>query len=291
MKRVVIYSNKVIDQNADYYATLFKALAFWKADVFVCSQFFNNAKGLMPKDVQVITEEAIIANNPDVIISLGGDGTFLNSIQFIKDSGIPVMGINMGRLGFLANVAKEEIEIALDKYFSGQYKIDSRELLQAQSENHVFGTFNYALNEITLHKKDSASMISIHAYVDGAFLNSYWADGLIISTPTGSTAYSLSCGGPIMTPSSNNILITPIAPHNLNVRPVVLSNTSELKLIVEGRSSTHLISLDSRSHTLSTKAEVTIKKSDFKINIIQLEGSDFFSTMRNKLLWGLDKRN
>lgn len=229
--------------------------------------------------------------NIDVLISIGGDGSLLDTLMYVRNSGIPILGINTGRLGFLASVAKEDIEKALEMLFQKKYVLDKRSLLRLESKNNLFGELNYALNEVTIHKKDTVSMITIHAYIDGEFLNSYWADGLIISTPTGSTAYSLSCGGPIIAPESESLVITPMSPHNLNVRPIVIPDKSVLKLQIEGRSKDYLVSLDSRSEIVDESFELTIRKEDFSINLVKLEMQNFLSTIRNKLLWGLDKRN
>lgn len=229
--------------------------------------------------------------NIDVLISIGGDGSLLDTLMYVRNSGIPILGINTGRLGFLASVSKEDIEQALEMLVQKKYVLDKRSLLRLESKNNLFGEVNYALNEVTIHKKDTVSMITIHAYIDGEFLNSYWADGLIISTPTGSTAYSLSCGGPIIAPESESLVITPMSPHNLNVRPIVIPDKSVLKLKIEGRSKDYLVSLDSRSEIVDESFELTIRKEDFSINLIKLEMQNFLSTIRNKLLWGLDKRN
>ena len=227
----------------------------------------------------------------DCMLSIGGDGTFLETLTYIRNSGIPVLGINTGRLGFLANVAKTEISSAVDALVKKKFSVEKRALLSVTAPNNLFGEINYALNELTIFKKDSSSMITIHTYINGDYLNSYFADGLIIATPTGSTAYSLSCGGPLVMPSSQNFVITPIAPHNLNVRPLIISDDNEIKLKVEGRSSHYLASLDSRNEIIDSSIELTIKKADFYFHFIKLENQNFFNTIRNKLLWGLDKRN
>lgn len=232
-----------------------------------------------------------IRGKADVMLSIGGDGTMLNTIALVKDSGIPILGINTGRLGFLASISKDEIGMAIDSILQGKFSLDRRELIKLVNGEKYFGDLNYALNEISIHKKDSASMIVIHAFLNGQFLNSYWADGLIISTPTGSTAYSLSCGGPIVVPETQNFVITPIAPHNLNVRPIVFPNDYEIMLKIEGRSKSCLIALDSRSVSIDKSFELKITKQDFKINLIKIGDKDFLSTIRNKLLWGLDLRN
>ncbi len=227
----------------------------------------------------------------DFLFSIGGDGTFLETLLLVRSSGIPVMGINTGRLGFLSSVASEEVEQAVDAVLKKGYTLDKRSLLRMETSAGLFGETNYALNEITVHKKDSASMIIIHAMLNGQFLNSYWADGLIVSTPTGSTAYSLSCGGPIVMPGSENFVITPVAPHNLTVRPIIISDKDELRLKVEGRNQHVLVSLDSRSATIDPLTELVIRKERFSLNLVKLKHHDFPGTLRTKLNWGLDKRN
>lgn len=231
--------------------------------------------------------------DPDTycMISIGGDGTLLDTITLLQDSGIPVLGINTGRLGFLSAVSTEEVDMAARMLLSGEFTLDRRTLLQLVAPDDLFGNFSFALNELTVLKRDTSTMISISAYVDGQFLNTYWADGLIIATPTGSTGYSLSCGGPIISPESRNFIITPIATHNLTVRPIVIPDTSTVKLRISGRSQEYLVVLDSRSRPLSTSVELLIKKARFSINLICLGQKDFFKTIRNKLAWGLDKRN
>ena len=225
------------------------------------------------------------------LFSIGGDGTLLETLSLIRNSEIPVMGINTGRLGFLSSISKEEIDFAIDAVMARKYMIDKRSLLRLETKTNLFGKVNYALNDITIHKSDASSMISIHVWLDGQFLNTYYANGLIISTPTGSTAYSLSCGGPITMPSSENFIITPVAPHNLNVRPLIISDQSVLKIKVESRSDNPMVTLDSRSETIEGDMDLVIKKESFGINIVKLEDHDFLSTLRNKLNWGVDKRN
>ncbi len=228
----------------------------------------------------------------DFLFSIGGDGTFLDAVTFVRESGIPIVGINSGRLGFMADIAQDEIPQALNDIVAGKYSIEERNLLQLEtSRNGLFEEFNYALNEFTVHKKDSASMITIHTYLNNEYLNSYWADGLIIATPTGSTAYSLSVGGPILIPNTQNFIISPISPHNLTVRPIVVPNHHEITLRVEGRSESYLASLDSRSCTFESSTELKIKKADFQIKVLKLNTHSFYGTLRNKLMWGADKRN
>ena len=228
---------------------------------------------------------------PDLLISIGGDGTMLDTVTAIGDSEIPIVGFNTGRLGFLANNAKEEAKQIVEMLLKGDYELEQRSLLSLETDDKLFGKNNFALNELTVHKKDSASMMTIHTYINNVYLNSYWADGLILSTPTGSTAYSLSCGGPILIPQSKSFVINPIAPHNLSARPIIVSDDVEIKLRIEGREDEFLATLDSRTRTINNATELKVVKSKFCINLVKFEGQNFYNTIRNKLLWGMDKRN
>ena len=227
----------------------------------------------------------------DLTISMGGDGTFIETVGYIRDSQVPIIGINTGRLGFLANISRDQIESSLDMIRNKKYEYQLRSLLRIKTEENLFGDDNFALNEVTFHKKDTSSMITVHASLDDKYLNSYWADGLIVSTPTGSTAYSLSCGGPIVTPGCKVHILTPIAPHNLNVRPMVVPDHLPIKLSLEGRERKYLISLDGKSMNIRKGEEVLIEKAEFMINVIKFEENNFLDTIRNKMLWGKDKRN
>ncbi len=227
----------------------------------------------------------------DFLISIGGDGTLLDTVKLIKKKNIPVLGINTGRLGFLANVAQTEVHEALSDLINGNYTIDARALLHLKGAENYFNGLHFSLNDFVIHKNDTSSMIVVNTFLNGEFLNGYWSDGLIISTPTGSTGYSLSCGGPILFPHSESFVVTPIAPHNLNVRPIVVSNKNIISFEVEGRSSSFLISLDSRSVSVPYTSRLTIQKSNLELNLVQLKGQNYLSTLRKKLMWGLDKRN
>jgi NAD+ kinase len=236
-------------------------------------------------------DAASFKNNADIVLSLGGDGTFLKTVLYVRDSQIPILGINMGRLGFLANLNKDKIEEAVRLMIKEDYTLTVRSLIQMESQQQYFGKHNFALNELAIHKKDSASMISVQVMVGNDYLNNYWADGLIISTPTGSTGYSLSCGGPIVSPETPVFVITPIAPHNLNVRPIIIKDDLEIRVKVNDRNYTHLLTLDSRSELIQENAEIVIRKAPFSILTVQFSNFSFFDTIRDKLLWGLDKRN
>jgi len=229
----------------------------------------------------------------DMLISIGGDGTMLRAVTLVRDSGVPILGINAGRLGFLATVQKENIAAFMQIVIDKKYKISKRALLSLTSdpENKAIEGLNFALNEISVGRKDTTSMITIETYLDDEFLNSYWADGLIIATPTGTTGYSLSCGGPILTPDVKSLVITPIAPHNLNARPLVIPDTTEIRIKVSGREEQYLVSLDSRITSATNDTILTIKKTNFEINMVEIPGETFLKTLRTKLLWGEDRRN
>ena len=227
----------------------------------------------------------------DFVISLGGDGTLLETITHVGRYETPILGVNIGRLGFLATTNKEMILEALDYIENKEFEIDSRMLLKVDTLDPIFNDLNFGLNEVTVLKQDTASMITVHASIDDEFLNSYWADGLIIATPTGSTGYSLSCGGPVVMPHSNNLILTPVSPHNLNVRPLVVSDSCTISLEVESRSNYFMVSLDSRSIIIKSGLKLQIKKEDFKAKLIKFDGYSFVNTLRKKLNWGLDVRN
>ena len=227
----------------------------------------------------------------DFMLSLGGDGTLLGTLAYLKNTSIPVIGVNLGRLGFLSLVPKNEIEQALHSLQNGHFKLEKRTVLELHSENNLFAPFNYALNDFTIHKRDSGSMITIETYLNGDYFNSYWADGIIVCTPTGSTAYSLSCGGPIIFPESNNFAITPVAPHNLTIRPVIVPDSSIISFKVKGRGANCLVSLDARYHSIDNINEIAIQKAGFMLNLVKLNNQNFINTLREKLNWGFDSRN
>ena len=232
-----------------------------------------------------------LKNKANFLLSIGGDGTLLKAVTYVRESEIPIMGINTGRLGFISSISADQIDDAITDILKGNYKINERTLLELSSDKKLFKDKNFALNEVAVSKKDTSSMIRIDTYVDDEFLNTYWADGLVISTPTGSTGYSLSCGGPIIMPGTNNIIITPNAPHNLNVRPIVIDDNSVIKLKVEDRDQLALVSLDSRSRAFDSETELIIKKADFKVKLVQPQNNSLIKTIRHKLMWGLDKRS
>lgn len=242
--------------------------------------------------VKKIDDYNQVRGSADFLISLGGDGTILETISFIRNSGIPIVGINTGRLGFLAGVTVEKaVDSAVEELIAKKFSLDKRTLLRLDTQSNLFGDVNYAMNELTVQRKESSAMMTIHCWVDGVFLNSYWADGLIIATPTGSTAYSLSCGGPLMIPDAKSFVITPLSPHNLNVRPLIIPDDSEIKLKVEGRDQQFIASLDARMQPFGESEELILRKGDFKISLVRFDNQHFFDVIREKLMWGVDKRN
>jgi NAD+ kinase len=227
----------------------------------------------------------------DFVLSMGGDGTLLETITYIERRNIPILGINLGRLGFLATTQRDDIKNAIDLLIDRKFKINERSLIKLIHGEDLFNNLNYGLNEFAILKRDTSSMIVVHTYLNKEYLNSYWADGLLISTPTGSTGYSLSCGGPLVMPQNNLFIITPVSPHNLNVRPLIVPDDSVISFEVESRSNNFLISLDSRSVKVPTSTKLAVKKEDFKIRLIELDNYNYFHTLRKKLNWGLDLRN
>jgi len=250
-------------------------------------------KQIVKKEYKTFQSHAELDDSFDIMISIGGDGTILRAATLVRDSGIPILGINAGRLGFLAMVQKDEIAEFLQLIIEKKYTISERNLISLSGTPNIpeIADINFAMNEISVSRKDTTSMITIETYLNDEFLNSYWADGLIISTPTGSTGYSLSCGGPILTPNVSSLVITPIAPHNLNARPLVIPDDTIIRLKVTGREEQYLVSLDSRIASVKNESELTIRKTPFKIKMVEIHEETFLKTLRNKLLWGEDKRN
>ena len=253
------------------------------------NQFYSAVK--IKGKYTTFNSAADLDDDIDCMISLGGDGTLLDTVTLVQNKGIPVLGINYGRLGFLANIGKEEIRSAIRALVQGTYVTEKRTLIHLDADIPIFNGMPYALNEFTLQKKDSSSMIKIHTYLNGEFLNTYWADGLIVATPTGSTGYSLSCNGPIVFPESGSLVITPVAPHNLNIRPIVIPDNNIISFEVEGRTDSFICTLDSRRVVVPKEAQLAVKKETFGINLIRLNENNFLQTLRSKLSWGLDKRN
>ena len=290
--RIALFGTPFPTQYNKYIQHLICKLELENVEILIHQEFYTFLEEEIEFKNEIETYERITASdNIDYLFSIGGDGTLLRAVTYVRDSEIPIMGINTGRLGFISSISTDQIEVAVNNVLSGNYKLRSRTMLSLDTENNLFGTTNFALNEVAIVKKDTSSMIRIDAYVDDEFLNSYWADGLLISTPTGSTGYSLSCGGHIIMPGTENIIITPIAPHNLNVRPIIVNEKSVIKLKVEDRDQLALVSLDSRSRAFDSSLELIIRKTKFKINLIEPKDHSFVATIRNKLMWGSDKRN
>ncbi len=288
--RIGIHGKDFLQKSSRFIERVLTVLNRYKAELYVSSKFQRHFKSSHPFKMKVF-EHGDALKNLDFFISLGGDGTLLESITYVGKQEVPVLGINTGRLGFLATISREETEQALDNLFKGNFSIDERTVLKLVSDPKLFGGMRFALNDFTIMKKDTSSMITVHVSVDGELLNSYWADGVIVATPTGSTGYSLSCGGPLMFPESESFIITPVSPHNLGARPIVVSDRSEIAFRIEGRSKKFLVSLDSRFETVDESVKLKILKERFKARLIQLPGQHYFKTLRQKLNWGLDIRN
>ncbi|MEI6123009.1 MAG: NAD kinase [Bacteroidota bacterium] len=291
--KVALFSTAFSEELEEYYIELLGKLIYYNFKITIYKPFFEQLfnNHLISADTETFLNHHDLGKSVDYLFSIGGDGTLLKTITLIKDSGIPILGFNTGRLGFLSSISREEISETIENILNKNFIIEKRSLIKIENPQNLFGEDNFALNEITVHKRDSSSMILIHAYINTVFLNTYWADGLIISTPTGSTAYSLSCGGPILTPDSANFILTPIAIHNLTVRPIVVPDDVTINLKVEGRIDNYLVTLDSNNVVTSSSIELEIKKEKFQINFIYFKNKPFFSTIREKLMWGWDKRN
>jgi NAD+ kinase len=293
--KILIYGHKIKDEDEVlYFRQLLEALTESGIDQFIFGPLKTELshRGINVDHVSELSTYEVIKNeHPDFVLTMGGDGTILHAVTMVRDTGIPILGINLGRLGFLASVEKKIIRRAIQYLFKKEYTIVSRSLLGLSSNIPVFEDFPFALNDFTLNKRDTSSMITIHMFIDNVLLNSYWADGIIISTPTGSTGYSLSCGGPIIFPDSKTLIITPVAPHNLNVRPIVIPDFHKISLKVEGRTDSFMSTLDSRYETITKDHRIEITKGHFRINFVQLKGHSFMKTISEKLLWGIDKRN
>ncbi len=291
--KIALFGKTFAEELLFYFQQLVEILDRHKVSILIHEPFYEFVKSRIQFSGDPLTFSRYdeLPGNADFLFSIGGDGTMLDAITLIRDSGIPLMGINLGRMGFLSSISKNEINQAVAALLKGEYTLDKRALLCVETPENLFGEINYALNELTVNKKDTGSMILVHVYVDDVLLNSYWADGLIVATPTGSTAYSLSCNGPIITPDSENFVITPIATHNLTVRPVVIPDKSVIRLKVEGRMSQYLVGLDSRNAIIDSATEIVVKKEKFFVNLVQRTGDNFFTTIRQKLMWGRDVRN
>lgn len=289
--KIGIHGKKFGTETESYISQVLTLLLKYKVEIYISAEFDKLIKkAAISFDVNTYK----VGDNIDfldALITLGGDGTLLEAVTHVGNKSVPILGINTGRLGFLATTAKENIESAIDELLAGQYSYDERSLISLETNTSVFGEYSFALNDFAILKKDTTSMIVVNAYIDGEFLNSYWADGVIVSTPTGSTGYSISCGGPLVLPHSENFIITPVSPHNLTVRPIVVPDNSKLSFTIEGRTNNYLVSLDSRLATVDDTIELKISKADFSVKLIKLKDNNYFKTLRQKLNWGLDVRN
>lgn len=292
--KVAIFGQTLQDNTVDYILVLLDELKKADAEVAVESRLLDLLREQVDLDsYHTFTEKEGLDDSFSMLVSFGGDGTILRAITYIGDLGIPVVGVNTGRLGFLSTFRKEEVRKVVQEFESGAYVIRERSLVEVHTDYDIpeFGDMRFALNEVTVSRKDTTSMITVETYLNDEYLTSYWADGLIVATPTGSTGYSLSCGGPVIMPGVQALAITPIAPHNLNARPLVISDDTQIRMKVSGREDHHLVSLDSRIATLENGREILVKKAPFTIRMIEYTAESFLKTIRNKLLWGEDRRN
>ena len=291
--KLALFGKSIRKEYYPYLLQLIDKLEEYQCDLLVYGPYLDHLREIedFHAEVTSFSQHEELLGNADMVLSIGGDGTLLSTVSLVRDSGIPVLGINLGRLGFLSSISRDEIIPAIEKVMNGEYSLDQRTLLRLETKEGLFGDFSYALNDLTVTRKDSTALIVVHVHVDGVFLTSYWADGLIVATPTGSTAYSLSGGGPIVAPGSENFVITPLAPHNLTVRPIVISDKSEISIRVDGRDNEYLVSLDSKTDVIKPGQELRIRIADFSFNLVKIEHKDFYTTIRDKLKWGLDVRN
>jgi len=292
--KVAIYGQMYQDNTFDYVLELLDELEKESATVYIeesLNAHLSNKQ--ITNAYKTFNELKGLDDSFDMFISFGGDGTILRATTYVRDLGIPIVGVNTGRLGFLSTFKKEDVRKVVQEFVQGAYTIVERSLVEVNAglQADEFGELNFALNEITVSRKDTTSMITVETHLNGEYLTSYWADGLIVSTPTGSTGYSLSCGGPVIIPTAKSLVLTPIAPHNLNARPLVISDDTVIRLKVSGREENHLVSLDSRIAILENGKEIEVKKAGFTIKMIEYNSESFLKTLRNKLLWGEDKRN
>ncbi len=293
LMKIALFGKNFDNQRIPFVQQTIDALVLQKVELSIYEPYFTSIKESirLPENIRFFHSHDDLDPKLDMLFSIGGDGTLLDTLPIVRDTEIPVLGINMGRLGFLSSISKQEIEQAILNITEKRYTIESRSMIQLIKPENLFADLDYALNELAVFRTDTTTMIVINVYVDDSFVNAYWADGLIIATPTGSTAYSLSAGGPIIVPSAMNFVITPIATHNLSVRPIVISDHSVIRLKVAGRHTSYKLSMDSRSANIDQSIEIVVKKAGFSLNLVKMDGKDFFGTIREKLLWGLDIRN
>jgi NAD+ kinase len=292
VKKVLLYSQKLKEEDSAIIKYLCDLLTKNSFSIYSFPDLEDDLESMSHhNDVIPVKEEDLNQEGIEMVITLGGDGTMLKAASIVAKMDIPIIGINLGRLGFLSSVEKSKVHDAVLKIKAGLYHIETRSMLQLSCNLPIFQHYPYSLNDFTIHKRDTSSMITIHTFLDGTFLNTYWADGIIVSTPTGSTGYSLACGGPIIFPDSKNFVITPIAPHNLNVRPIIINDDVKISFEIEGRAENFLCTMDSNYETITDEYKLTINKADIQTKLIILDNHNFSNTIREKLLWGLDKRN
>jgi NAD+ kinase len=291
--KVAIYSRIIEETERREVQQLFDELQRRKIQPVMYLPFYERIHNVFkfPENLLFFRHSNDLDESVDFLISLGGDGTLLDTIAFVRDKDIPVIGINFGRLGFLASIGKEDMITAVEALVNRTYVADKRSLIHLDASKPLFGEVPYGLNEFAIHKTDTSPMIKIHTYLNGEFLNTYWADGLIVSTPTGSTGYSLSCGGPVVFPESDSFVINPVAPHNLNVRPIVVPDDNIISFEVEGRAENFLCALDSRKEIVDKNVQLAVRREKFNVSLVRLNENNFLQTLRNKLSWGLDQRN
>ena len=291
--KIAIYSRVLEEDKRIDIQFFFDEIAQQKISAVVFLPYYEEIKDRvkLPDGTSTFYLSEDLNEEIDFVISLGGDGTLLDTVTLVKAKGIPIVGINFGRLGFLAGIGREQLADAVKALVKRTYLIDKRTLIHLDASIELFGHVPFALNEFSIHKRDTAPMIKIHTYLNGEFLNTYWADGLIVATPTGSTGYSLSCNGPVVFPDSGNFIITPVAPHNLNIRPIVVPDNNIISFEIESRSDGFLCSMDSRRELVPKEVQLAVKKEKFRMNLVRLNENNFLQTLRNKLSWGLDKRN
>ena len=291
--KAAIYSRVIEEEQQHNIQVFFDELERQKITPVIFNQYYEQIKNIirLPVDTAVFSVAEDLTPQIEFMISLGGDGTLLDTVTLVRDKNISIIGINFGRLGFLASIGQDEVKIAVQAIARRTFVTDKRTLIHLDADLPLFGNVPYALNEFALHKRDTASMIKIHTYLNGEFLNTYWADGVILATPTGSTGYSLSCGGPIVFPDSKSFVITPVAPHNLNVRPLIVPDDNIISFEVESRSENIICSLDSRREIVGKNVSLAVRKESFSVSLMRLSENNFLQTLHNKLTWGLDKRN
>jgi NAD+ kinase len=291
--KVSIYSRVIEYEQQSEVQRLFDELIRQRVQPVIHQPFLEKIGSafVLPSDIGSFTESGDLDKSIDFIISLGGDGTLLDTVSLVRDKNIPILGINFGRLGFLASIGKEALATAVTSLVNRSFIVDKRSLIHLDANKTLFGEVPYGLNEFAIHKTDTSPMIKIHTYLNGEFLNTYWADGLIVATPTGSTGYSLSCGGPVVFPESASFVITPVAPHNLNVRPIVVPDNNIISFEIEGRADQFICALDSRKEIVDKQVQLAVRSESFTLSLIRLNENNFLQTLRSKLSWGLDTRN